>query len=83
MSKAYMKKSHLHKPLKGQGSYDRSKEDAYDDLVAAGICDAGGRLEYEDILAELELASNQSVHRAITRADEQHRDLYEGEQQDG
>lgn len=54
MSKAYFKKSHLHKPLKGKGSHDRTKEDAYDDLVA-----------------EYDLASNQSVHRALTKHREQ------------
>lgn len=27
--KAYMKKSHLHKPMKGNGSYDRAREEEH------------------------------------------------------
>lgn len=53
--KAYMKKSHLHKPKKGLGSYDRSDEEEH---------------IYDDLQAELDVASQQEAHRKLQRQNE-------------
>lgn len=55
MSKSYIKKSHLHKPKKGLGSYDRSREEDH---------------IYNDLKAELDIASQQEAHRKLQRENE-------------
>lgn len=54
--KSYIKKSHLHKPMKGQGSYDRAREEEHIDA---------------DLLAEYDLASYKLAHRTKTRKEEE------------
>ena len=56
MSKAYIKKSHIHKPLKGKGGYDRSREAEHIE---------------QDTLAEHDLAAYQLAQRSLTRQQEQ------------
>lgn len=59
MSKSYFKKSHLHKPEKGKGSYDRMREE---------------ECIHADLVAEYDLSTYQSAHRAIVRQQEGHED---------